>query len=84
MARGHVEGVTGLDDLLVIRIPDSQAAGGQITPVRALAAVAREALEHRSEVGILSNGGEVHGIAVEVVGPVLGHAVVDDLGGTLA
>jgi len=46
----------------------------------ALAAVARQSLQERGEVGVLADRGEVDRVAIEVVGAVLGGTVVGDFG----
>jgi hypothetical protein len=48
--------------------------------MRARTAVARQSLEQRGEVPVLTEGGEDDGMTVEVGAPVLGRAVVGYVG----
>ena len=51
--------------------------------MRALAAIARQPLEYRCEVPVLTDRGEDDDIAIELGAPVLGRAVVGYVGRAL-
>src|SRR5437773_11068289 len=76
----QVERVAGLADLLMVGVADGHPPPDDITPVRARATAPGQPAEHRSQVMVLADGHEIDRVAIQVPGPVLGHAVVPDLG----
>jgi hypothetical protein len=72
MPRWHVERIARLHDLFAVAVPDGEAPRRDIAPVRTRATVARQPLEQRCEVPVLTDRGEDDGIAVEMGAPVLG------------
>src|SRR2546421_5080951 len=79
VAGRRVEGVAGLEDLLAIRVSKGEAAVDDVTPVRALAAVVRQPLEHGGRVDVLAELDETHRVAVDVLVPILHRTMVVDL-----
>src|SRR5262249_57054734 len=87
MARRRVERVSGLEDFLSVGVAECHLAAQDITPVRALAPIVWQPLHQRRSVDVLVEGGEVHGVALELVRPIgdrpelaaLGRAVLGNL-----
>src|SRR4051794_11633783 len=79
VAGRRVEGVAGPEDLLAIRVAKGEAARDDVAPVRALAAVVRQPLEHRGRIDVLAELDEAHRVAVDVRVPILHRTVVINL-----
>ena len=63
MTGREVEGIPGLEDLVVVSETKGELALRHKAPVRTLAAVIRHALEQGSLIDVLTEGQKVHGVA---------------------
>src|SRR6185437_4065542 len=78
VTRWHVEGLAGLDGLLVIAVTDRQSTLEHVPPVRTWAIPARECGQHGREVVALTNRDEVDGVVADVIVSVFGVTEVID------
>src|SRR6185436_2676628 len=79
----QVEGVSGLDDLVVVPEAECHAPLEHIAPVGARAVVVRQALHDRGRVDVVAEGHEVDRVAVDVLVAILDRADVLDVRGAL-
>src|SRR5439155_23887112 len=70
VAGRDVEGVAGLENLIMVGVPNDLLAFEDVAPMRALAAVVRKALHEGRRVDVREKRRETRSVAVELVAQI--------------
>jgi len=79
----EIEGITGLEDLFMIGKAIGEPTLGHVAPVRALASIIRQPLEHGGLIDVFARGQEVHRAVAKLLAPLDYRALVATLGRTV-